>query len=34
MGNACYTLEMLLRVINLSLKTDAIVKGLPKLMIE
>ena len=34
MGNARYPLELLLRVINVSLKTNAIVAGLPKLVIE
>ncbi|MFK0492744.1 hypothetical protein ACISCE_09010, partial [Campylobacter jejuni] len=34
MNNARYPLELLLRVINVSLKTNAIVAGLPKLVIE
>lgn len=34
MNNARYPLELLLRVINVSLKTNAIVAGLPKLAIE
>ena len=34
MGNARYPLELLLRVINVSLKTQEIVNGLPELVLE